>query len=355
MIIVGRYIPHNGLEDTQAKFDIRPCFRGLINMQTDENGSHSVITEGNSLCTVGYSGSFNITSTNHPIARFSLPLTPGEAMNNFRDSSDDEFCRMQHGKNTRNLSSYPPISSIPFPSALMNTFPAERFGPIEHHEKLASLGTFASPFEFTKQGIASSSSYGTMLHDYEGLPIMDVARFLSPQELVGRVVGRNEAPPVQPSESYVPNAWGGLNSNSLGSSQFSNELSLSLATSQPSVLLEQCSETSLHNRQMVSERASCSSKNVSLSCSSYKPPQPATLLSGSRFVQAMQEILAEIACYALENVDDRVNVSRNGYQTIESSNELEEDEIPVFQNKLLPERDAEANKKHLLTLLQLVY
>ncbi|KAL8499095.1 hypothetical protein ACS0TY_022172 [Phlomoides rotata] len=335
-------------------------------MQTDENGSHSVNTEGNSLCTVGYSDSFNRTTPNLPVGRFSYPLTPGESMINISRAtidSSDEFCRMQSGKNTRNLSSYPLISSIdgddrftntiPFPSASMNTFPAERFGSIDNQEKLVPLGTFASPFEFTKPAIASSS-YGTMLHGYEGLPIMDVTRFVSSQELVGRVVGRNEAPPVEPSGSYVQNTWGGLNSNSLGSSRFSNELSLSLATSQPSVFLEQCSETSLHNRQMVSKRASCSSRNVTLSSSSYKPPQHTTLLSGSRFVQAMQEILAEIAGYALENVDDGVNVSRRGYQAIDSTNDIEEDGMAVFQNKLLQERNAEANKKHLLTLLQLV-
>ncbi|KAK4401215.1 Homeobox protein A [Sesamum angolense] len=159
-----------------------------------------------------------------------------------------------------------------------------------------------------------------------------------------------------------------LNSNSRGSSRFSNELSLSLATSEPSVvhgssILEQCSESSsgltsylLHNTHVLSEHASHSGSDISLSFGSYKPLHLSPLLSGSRFVHAMQEILAEIAGYALENIEqtsysgnrigDGVNVS--------FSSSLDGENTFMYQNNILQERTAESKKKHLLALLQVV-
>ncbi|KAI3470578.1 hypothetical protein Pfo_027241 [Paulownia fortunei] len=96
-----------------------------------------------------------------------------------------------------------------------------------------------------------------MNYSYEGLPFdastrWDFNKFITPPVLVGRVVGRTGVEPVQPDVNSILNECitteqGDLNYNNPGSSQFSNELFLTLATSQPSVvhgtsIQEQCSE-----------------------------------------------------------------------------------------------------------------
>ncbi|XP_011096935.1 homeobox protein ATH1 isoform X2 [Sesamum indicum] len=166
-----------------------------------------------------------------------------------------------------------------------------------------------------------------MSYGYEGVPYdtstrWDFSKFINPPEPVGRVTGSC------PLSEWMMTEQEALNSNSRGSSRFSNELSLSLATSEPSVvhgscILEQCSEMSS---------------------------------SGSRFVHAMQEILAEIAGYALENIEqmsysadqigDGVNVS--------FSSSLDGENTFMYRNNVLQERTSESKKKHLLALLQVV-
>ncbi|KAH6831125.1 homeobox protein ATH1 [Perilla frutescens var. hirtella] len=298
--------------------------------------------------------------------------------------ASDELCGTQSGNVAASFSSFPQMSTfhgadrlmegIPLPDSSIVTF------PIENQERLTTPVPLGCPVENTKYGVSIngldlvSSSFETMLHGYGGP--WDSSKCIAPPELVGRVVGRTTGLlPTQPARSCLPREWmmmeqAGLSSHSRGSSQFSNELSLSLVTSRPSVLhensiQEQCSEMSssgvtsysLHDRQMLLEHTSCSSKNLSLSFNAHKPPlQLPPLVSGSRFLEAMQEILAEIACYALENIEDGVNVSSSssfvaGRAAVGSSNGIEADHTSVFQKQ---ELNLEAKKKLLLALLQMV-
>lgn len=357
-------------------------------MQIDKPGSHS-----HSLCKDG----------DRVVDGFVLPSTfiVGEAMDKFGGQftsrvtlASDEFCGIQSGNGAASFSSFPQISAfhgadrcmegIPLPNASIGTFPSERTSSNENQERLTTPVPLGCPLEHTKYGVSIngldlvSSSFETMLHGYGG-PFdttgrWDSSKCIAPPELVGMVVGKTGLPPAQPARSCFPSEWmmmeqAGLSSNSRGSSQFSNELSLSLVTSRPSVLhgnsfQEQCSEMSssgvtsysFHDRQMLPEHTSCSTKNLSSSFNAHKPLKLPPLVSGSSFLEAMQEILAEIACYALENIEDGVNVSFSssciaGRAEIGSSNGIDADHTFMFQKQ---ELNLEAKKKHLLALLQMV-
>lgn len=249
-------------------------------------------------------------------------LIVGEAMmNKFvgeeLTSNCVEFCGLNAAAS---FSSYPPISAMSFHGAdrLMEGIPIPN----------ASVGIDCI-----------GPSMETMFHGYGGLSPFDSSKCIAPSELVGRVVvGRTRPPPPPPPREWMTSSIG-------------NELSLSLVTSRPSVLLgnstiqEQCSELSS------SEHASCSSRKLS---SSFELPP---LLSGARFLEAMQEILAEIACYALESFEDGVSSSYSssciaGRAAIGSSNGHEADHAFAFQKQ---ETSLEAKKKCLLALLQMVY
>ncbi|GER32547.1 BEL1-like homeodomain protein [Striga asiatica] len=104
---------------------------------------------------------------------------------------------------------------------------------------------------------------------------------------------------------------------------------MSLATSAPPPVLRGSSDLS-----------SCSSKNASSSLDSHD--HQVQLTPGSRFVRAVQEILAEISRYALEHVD---YTSYPGFDFPYRD--------PCMFNHL-HERDIVVRKKHLLSLLQLV-
>ncbi|KAG6389394.1 hypothetical protein SASPL_150862 [Salvia splendens] len=112
-------------------------------------------------------------------------------------------------------------------------------------------------------------------------------------------------------------------------SRFNKELSLSLAMSHPRVgggsELSSTGVSSYSSLHVGSDNTSCSSSN-------------ATQLSGSRFFQPMQEILAEFACYALENCDGT---------SLGCSDRLEHDSASHNNNN-------EFKKRHLMSLLQLV-
>ncbi|KAL1557316.1 homeobox protein ATH1-like [Salvia divinorum] len=319
------------------------------------------------------------TVGDHIVNGFVLPSTHavGDAMNKFAGhltsrvgTASDAFCGNIQSANggAVSFSSFPQTSlfhgadrfleAIPLPNASIGTFP---YTLIENHqEKVAFPTPLGCPLENTRYNTAMNGlnavapSLETMLHGYGGLPF--------PPELARRVVGRTSLPPpAQPARSGHSREWPvmeqvGFASHSHDSSQYSNELSLSLVTSRPSVLHghlttphEQCSEMSCSNgvsSYSLPEHTSCSSRNHSLG---FKTPLLPSLLSGSRFLEAMQEILAAIACYALENVEDvGANVP---FSSIGSSSGIEADQTFVFQNQ---ETSLEGKKKHLLSLLQMV-
>lgn len=299
------------------------------------------------------------TLGDHIVNGFVLPPTHivgGDAMNKFAGqltsrvaTASDAFCggNIQSPHGAMSFSSFPQISpfhgadrfleAIPLPDASIGTFP---YTSIESHQENTRYSTATNGLDIV------SSSLETVLHGYGGLPF--------PPQLVGRVVGRtNLPPPAQLACSPHSREWPvmeqlGFDSHSHDSSQYSNELSLSLVTSRPSLLQghsttpEQCSDTSYS----VLEHASSSSKSLS---SGFKPLRRPPLLLGSTFLEAIQEILAEIACYALENVvEGGADVS---FSSIGSSNGREADHTLLFQKQ---ETSLESKRKHLLALLQMV-
>ncbi|KAL6528773.1 hypothetical protein OROMI_028949 [Orobanche minor] len=271
-------------------------------MQADINGSHSVTTH---LTSLNYPpDSFDTQTRNHSVPRFSVPLALGESMHGFDNrvtvADPGDFFSIQQGiSNVRNF----PTSTL-----YTNLQETDRFLANQDYHP------FGHPF------VMSSSPNVEEMHHHgynEGLPYETSARW-DPSKFVARNGAQNH---VQTNE------W------PAGSSRFSNRLSLSLATSHPPVH-EQCSDLS----SLVSEHTSCSSRNVSLSFHSYEQVQ----VPGSRFVGAVQEILAEIARYALENAEQMSFHPAVDFYGVDGT---------------IMSRNGEAvaaRRKHLLALLQVV-
>lgn len=282
-------------------------------MQTSLNGSNSLATDKNpssypALYSQCYSESVERQTQNHFMAGFPLPPINGAQM--------------------------PDSLALTGPDYLSNITQPRYVATTENQENFAkTVLSNQNPFE------CSSSAFETMNYC---LPFDSSSRWDLPVQ-----------PPIGNS---IMNEWivRDFNSNNInpGSSHFSNELSLSLATSQNGIpsIQEQCSEmssssfSSLHKSYISSEHTSRSSDNLSLSCNSYKPIQLPQLSFGSGFFHAMQEILAEIARYALENFDQMSYYSNTGGGT---NNGLK---LPFSSDTV----EVGARMKHLLSLLQMV-
>lgn len=132
------------------------------------------------------------------------------------------------------------------------------------------------------------------------------------------------------------------------------ELSLSLGTSQPSAMsslniLDQQSE--ICNER--ADQASCNSRDISLQLRSYRPLQFLELISRSKYLSAIQEILAQIASYALESLDPVAYLSAGssaGNCNIFSSGCQE----PFMLEATGRVQDFEGKRTQLLNLLQAV-
>lgn len=157
-----------------------------------------------------------------------------------------------------------------------------------------------------------------------------------------------------------------------GSSKNTNELSLSLG--------DQCSELScsgethhyLNATKLQSEHSSRNCRELSLSFGSCGSAQFPQFISGSKYLHAVQEILAEIASYSLENLDEmgRLNSEKKsgpkfpfcssspngrGMPPMHSVENPDVDaSFDAQLDTLLQRRTTEAKKTQLLTLLQVV-
>lgn len=206
----------------------------------------------------------------------------------------------------------------------------------------------------------------------------------------GKTPLRTAFQPYSPIANLHPNGW--ISSNDAdptvdhyGSSKYHNELSLSLATSQTAItggtnIPDQCSEVGfsgathrcLNATRLCSEQASCNSKELSLSFGSHGPAQFSQFISGSKYLRAIQEILAQIASYSLENLDNMSYLTgeRTGENTSFSSSFIagrgrastNSHEFPNFDGSLKVQRNSSvrrqavaAKKTQLLTLLQAVF
>ncbi|KAH7572464.1 hypothetical protein JRO89_XS04G0260800 [Xanthoceras sorbifolium] len=190
---------------------------------------------------------------------------------------------------------------------------------------------------------------------------------------------------LHPSE-YISSNVADVTTDCLyGSPEYSNELSLSLATSQPAIIggtniPDQCSGIScsgathhcLDTRRLCSEQGSCNNKELSLSFGRYGPAQFSEFISGSKYLHAIQEILVQIASYSLENRDEVSYLTgerRIGENMPLSSSSHAERGIPATDYDESPHVDSncnvrmdpslhrqsiEAKKTQLLTLLQVV-
>lgn len=167
-----------------------------------------------------------------------------------------------------------------------------------------------------------------------------------------------------------PNGWQSSNL-AYSSSNCSNELSLSLATSPNS---GQCSEIScsdlthsMNGTRSGLEQASCSSMELSMSLGNDKHVKFSPALLGSRYLAVIQEILVQIATFSFENLDE-ISYSGSGVRgqgNKSSSTNTTKRRIGLncdanskseaYADSSLQRQAAESKKSQLLMLLQLVH
>lgn len=281
----------------------------------------------------------------------------------------------------------PPISSTP---------PA-RCALQENLNELAIVNSSIYPLDFSthsstecSDGINSTmvTSVNCILNEAFGNmnSKWDFEKFPAPPELVGKSPLKTAFQPYASIGCLDPNRWMASNGANMsmdytcGSSKLSNELSLSLATNLPTVISgnnipDQSSEINcsganpcwLNTTRLSSEQTSGNAKELSLSFSSDGRVQVSHLISGSRYLHAVQEILAQIAIYSLENLD-QMSIVSGATMPFSSSCLVGRGMAPMDPNDLpdidgntavqleaeVRQHTVEAKKTQLLTLLQVV-
>lgn len=203
----------------------------------------------------------------------------------------------------------------------------------------------------------------------------DIHKFSAPLELIGKTSDFHQP--------YDPNGWISPDNNasldtvqSYGSSKFNNELSLTLATSQPSVITEmiipgQCSNSSCsavpHNSSndetmLVSEQTSCNSEDLSLSFGSHRPLQLSQVILGSKYLSGVQEILAQIASFSLEKIDHSSYLMNSGslagsntpFSSMSLMDSTLDGRLEGETDPGLQRRAVETKRARMLALLQMV-
>ncbi|KAL7187746.1 hypothetical protein ACSBR1_037746 [Camellia fascicularis] len=366
----------------------------------DPNNQNQIMAEFPALpmlqgeCTNNLHTGFTISNhVGHVDCDALIPGNPSLGRNTIIDNSLTSSCPIS---NTEALGRF--MGGEPISAASLAILLAARCDP---HDNLNELGTSApsvNPLEILKTSISNdysdalNSAFATSMNcGYDGIlggvnNKWDFDKCLASPELSGKVPGRTGFQPFQLMGNINPNGWISLDNanvspdNPSGSSEFRNELSLSLATCQPSIIHgtsipDQCSEISCSsvthrslNEMPFGSETSCNSKNLSLSFGSCRSVQVSQFLSGSRYLRVIQEILAEIASYSLENLD-QINypasgigtgakfsfssscLAGRGYTVMGSDGD---DRFEVQMEPVVQGQDFEAKKKHLLALLQVV-
>ncbi|GAA0173006.1 homeodomain transcription factor [Lithospermum erythrorhizon] len=212
---------------------------------------------------------------------------------------------------------------------------------------------------------------------YEGVPIdlstrWDFNEVANPPNLTGFITG-STAPQLTgniPSDGgWMPSENAGLSSDSPpgSSSRFNNELSLTLATSHPSIFgltgiqdqfvsHSSISDHSLKNQHLVHKETLCNLGDAS-SCLIYnRPAQISQFYSGSRYLNVMQEIFADFANFSLNHLN-KMSSPAIGPFTGENGYELPNDTDPRGCSSMKHSSrdwDLECKKKQLLGLLRVV-
>ncbi|KAG2666078.1 hypothetical protein I3760_15G038500 [Carya illinoinensis] len=274
------------------------------------------------------------------------------------------------------------------------TFPAAKFDLQENLNNLAILAPSICPLDvlrtYASNGCSNASFATSLSCGYEDVlgntNTKWETKYPAPLELVGKSPVRAELQPFSSTASIIPDGWmsshsGNVTTNApYSSSNFNNELSLTLATSEPSVLNEinipdQCSEMGMSgvtrhclNETTLSSEQTCNSKELSVSFGSYRSPEFSQVILGSRYLHVIQEILAQIANHSLENLD---HMSYPTARNEAGSNIPFSSSVPAerWMSSTVPDvdgglelqmeftlqrRTVEAKKAQLLTLLQVV-
>lgn len=292
------------------------------------------------------------------------------------------------------------VGGTPISGTELSTLLAGRSGLQESLNNLTIPGQSIYPLEVLRNYISNDCSKDlNSLFASSGNYVCDEAfgnmngkgdfdRFPASVELGGKAPRRGGFQPYTSFGNLEPNNWllsNGVNvstDNPFGSCKLSNELSLSLATSQQSVINgtsipDQCSDINcsgvthhcLKETRLGSEQTSCNSKELSLSCGSFGASQFSQVISGSRYLHVIQEILAQIARYSLDQMSFSTGGIRTGANTHFSSSYPSEGGMPLMgpdespnvdkrfeaqMDPALQKRALEARKMQLLTLLQVV-
>ncbi|GAA0155939.1 homeodomain transcription factor [Lithospermum erythrorhizon] len=212
---------------------------------------------------------------------------------------------------------------------------ASRFDLYENEQKLGTSDTaIAYPLGVAEDtgsndySIATQSIRNTLNCGYEGVPIdfstrWDYNKIVDPTDLTGLVTRSTVLQSFQFTRNNTSNGWTSSENVSLSSGspsastpRFSNELSLTLATCQPSMLcrtgfLDQFSDISysrisnhsLNNRHLFNEQTPCSIGDASSCLASNESAQLSQFFSGSSYLNVMQEILADFAHFSLHNLN----------------------------------------------------
>lgn len=283
------------------------------------------------------------------------------------------------------------MAGMPISTTSLTTLLSGRYG---HHENLNDMGRlgYAGHHREVPELMSSNeyadivqSSYGTSV-DYANDAMLgsfscrwDSHKFAAPQS-AGTVPQRTGLEAYQNRGNMDHNGWTSSENNNMSSdntsdsSKYSNGLSLSLLTSQPATIggttiLEHCSgmnssglsRQSLHGKQLDMEQTSCNSKNLSTTFGQKRVPL-SDFLSGARFLNEMQEILAGIARYSLGNSDHlsyptsgAVPEENSSFSFDPSSGRRKTVMGPAGNDLMLCEQEAAAKKKHLINLLEMVF
>ncbi|KAI4316539.1 hypothetical protein L6164_024515 [Bauhinia variegata] len=210
---------------------------------------------------------------------------------------------------------------------------------------------------------------------FDEVPVLikwNESKFPKPPELNG-----TGFQPYSSIGNMDPNGWtsssngANLTNHPYNLCNFSNELSLSLATS-PNA--GQCSDVSCSDvthyfsgTRSGLDQISSSSRELSLSLNSNKHVQFSQAILGSRYLNGIQEILAQIARYSLENLEPinssaagfraGASVSNSAFPPKKRSGAIDHNANSILESHTEPtlqRHAAESKKTQLLTLLQLV-
>ncbi|KAI5556557.1 hypothetical protein BDE02_18G044100 [Populus trichocarpa] len=361
---------------------------GLFSVPIDMAGRNSVTMDcssqrtSNSLVQLD---SFNLNHHNQTLAGFTmLPTLQGEPISdlhaNIHSANRSSFMNSDAlvaslGRNVvgdtlpgcSRSAGNPPFEEqfgSGIPNYALATLVATRSGLQETLNNLAISGPSSYPLEESRSFVSNdctnalNSSFASSLNygcgEVFGSPNgkEDFDRFPAPIELSGRTPLRAGFQPHSSVGNLQPNGWitsNGVNVSAdecFASGKLANELSLSLATSQPSVM---------DSRSIPDQSSEIALNHVARHFS-----------KETRYLHVIQEILAQIASYSLENLDQGF---KTGASTLFSSSYAMEggmppmgfdkspdgsDRLDIQMDPALQKRALEAKRTQLLTLLQVV-